>query len=131
MMVFPEKRAGVKRALNIMLKRFEQSDVRTALSAELPTGRYALGQQLAFQQSDTARRATNAREAQRRLPVSSTSLQQRHAALQKAGFSWQSVLAPGISLQALPGWQENEPAGKPVDIEQIRLWLHDPAFQVH
>jgi len=130
---FPDKRRSVKKALTLMIDRLQASDAQASFADALPSGRYAIGEQLKIVQDPRARRAEPAREPQRVLAIRAANLNERHLQLASTGFSWPTALAPGINVNTMPGWAP-EPMNtvRQADlIEQVRTLLRDPAYQVH
>jgi len=128
---FPDTRMQVKRALDRMLKELSSAPVRSILSKRTATAVTALHDVPTLTPDPFAKRASGARASQRRLPIRAASLTARQRTLQRLGFTWQTVLAPGLPVQTLPGWQATAGQQEAASVEQLRQWLHDPAYQVH
>lgn len=127
---FPSKREGIKTGLNSVIMKLNSAEVSAAL---LNTSAEQIHEVPEWVQDDTARRAYPQSQRAIKLPNVALGLSQRHQQITTAGFSWPTVLAPGIPVADLPGWTTPMDANVGIDElqTQVRSWLLNPAYQVH
>jgi len=126
-------RTNVKSGLKAMIKRMQQADVVESFSQAPPTRRTSFNEVPLWVQDDTAQRRYLQETPIGDLPLIAANLAIREQQIYDQGFSWVSVLAPGINVSKLPGWAgDNEGAGSDSTVfNRVRGWLMNPAYQVY
>ncbi len=130
---FPATRSGVKRGLQAMINRFSDPLVQKRFAQTTATGRTAVESIPEWVEDASVKRPYPSPTSQKGVPVLASNLEQRTEQIQRAGFSWPSVFAPGIALSALPGWENNtsvQQTGESLRAS-IKQWLLNPAYQVY